>query len=142
MAKPLKFSELSLDDKNYGEDLTKGMTDSDTRLMEMLAAQAAHASASGLDDEDAIATNEELSEDQKREMLQKALNMAASNGNVELINKIMSGKARQYIDLNAQDEDGTPPLIYASCFVCACILRQTPPPLKPLPASVPEEAGD
>lgn len=116
VAKPLKFSELSLDDKNYGEDLTKGMTDSDTRLMEMLAAQAAHASASGLDDEDAIATNDDLSEDQKREMLQKALNMAASNGNVNLINKIMSGKARQYIDLNAQDEDGTPPLIYASCF--------------------------
>lgn len=117
VAKPLKFSELSLDDKNYDEDLTKGMTDSDTRLMEMLAAQAAHASASGLDDEDAIATNEKLSDEQKREMLQKALNMAASNGNVDLVNKIMSGKARQYVDLNAQDEDGTPPLIYASCFV-------------------------
>lgn len=117
VAKPLKFSELSLDDKNYDEDLTRGIPDSDTRLMEMLAAQAAHASASGLEDEDSIATNEETSDEQKRDLLQKALNMAASNGNVEQINKILTGKAKGYVDINAPDEDGTPPLIYASCFV-------------------------
>lgn len=120
VAKPLKFSELSLNDKNYDEDLTGGMTDSDTRLMEMLAQQAAHASAAGLEDEESIATNEKLSDDQKREMLQKALNMAASNGNVEQVNRILSGKAKQFVDVNAPDEDGTPPLIYASCFVCDC----------------------
>lgn len=119
VAKPLKFSELSLDDKNYDEDLTRGIPDSDTRLMEMLAAQAAHASASGLEDEDSIATNEEMSDEQKRDMLQKSLNMAASNGNVEQINKILTGKAKGYVDINAPDEDGTPPLIYASCFVRA-----------------------
>ncbi|PSR83246.1 DIL and ankyrin domain-containing protein [Coniella lustricola] len=115
VAKPLKFSDLSLDD-NYDQDLTRGIPDSDTRLMEMLAAQAAHSSASGLEDEEAIATNEKLSEDEKKEMLQKVLNIAASNGNVEQINNILSGQARQYVDLNAPDEDGTPPLIYASCF--------------------------
>lgn len=126
MAKPLKFSELSLDDKNYDENLTRGMPDSDTRLMEMLAAQAAHASASGLDDEDSIATSEKLSDAEKREMLQKALNMAASNGNVEQINKILSGKAKEFVDMNAPDEDGTPPLIYASCFVraLACCVKR------------------
>lgn len=116
LAKPLKFSDLSLED-NYDEDITRGIPDSDTRLMEMLAAQAAHSSASGLDDGEAIATNEKLSEDEKKEMLQKVLNIAASNGNVEQINNILSGKARSYVDLNAPDEDGTPPLIYASCFV-------------------------
>lgn len=117
VAKPLKFSDLSLDDKNYDEELTRGIADSDTRLMEMLAAQAAHNSGAGLDDGDAIATNDKLSDQEKRDMLQKVLNMAASNGNVEQVNKILKGKARDYVDVNAQDEDGTPPLIYASCFV-------------------------
>lgn len=116
VAQPLKFSDLSLDDKNYDEDLARGIADSDTRLMEMLAAQAAHNSGAGLDDGDAIAINDKLSDDEKREMLQKVLNMAASNGNVEQVNKILNGKAKEYVDVNAQDEDGTPPLIYASCF--------------------------
>ncbi|KAH8770162.1 DIL domain-containing protein [Diaporthe sp. PMI_573] len=116
VAKPLKFSDLSLDDKNYDEDLTRGISDSDTRLMEMLAAQAAHSSGPGFEDEAAIAANEELSGDEKKKMLQKALNMAASNGNVTQVNRILSGKAKEYVDINAPDEDGTPPLIYASCF--------------------------
>lgn len=116
VAKPLKFSDLSLDDKNYDEDLTRGISDSDTRLMEMLAAQAAHSSGPGFEDEAAIAANEELSEDEKKKMLQKALNMAASNGNVAQVTRILSGKAKEYVDINAPDEDGTPPLIYASCF--------------------------
>lgn len=117
MAKPLKFSELSLNDRDYDEDLTTGMTDSDTRLMEMLAAQAAHSAGPGFDDQDAIATNDELSEDEKKQMLQKILNMAASNGNKEQVKRILAGKAQKYVDVNAPDEDGTPPLIYASCFV-------------------------
>lgn len=116
VAKPLKFSDLSLDDKNYDEDLTRGVSDSDTRLMEMLAAQAAHSSGPGFEDEAAIAANEELSEDEKKKMLQKALNMAASNGNVTQVNRILAGKAKEYVDINAPDEDGTPPLIYASCL--------------------------
>lgn len=85
--------------------------------MEMLAAQAAHSSGPGFEDEAAIATNEELSEDEKKKMLQKALNMAASNGNVTQVNRILAGRAKDYVDINAPDEDGTPPLIYASCFV-------------------------
>lgn len=117
VAKPLKFSGLSLTDKNYNEDLTRGMSDSDTRLMEMLAAQAAHTAASGLADEDAIVSNEKMPESEKKELLQKVLNMAASNGNVDQVNKILTGKAKEYVDINAQDDDGTPPLIYASCFV-------------------------
>lgn len=86
--------------------------------MEMLAAQAAHSSGPGFDDENAIATNEKLSEDEKRKMLQKALHMAASNGNVDQVKGILTGRAREYVDMNALDEDGTTPLIYASCFVC------------------------
>ncbi|KIH95229.1 hypothetical protein SPBR_03900 [Sporothrix brasiliensis 5110] len=119
LAKPLGFGDLTLNDPNYSEDLTKGhVPDSDTRLMEMLAAQAALSNnAAAIDeDADAVASNEELSDDDKRATLQRIFNMAASNGNVVQVRKILDGPARPFIDLNAPDEDGTPPLIYASCF--------------------------
>lgn len=85
--------------------------------MEMLAAQAAHQANPGLDDEETILANEKLSEAEKKDALQKTLHMAASNGDVERVTKLLSGKAKALIDINAPDEDGTPPLIYASCFV-------------------------
>jgi hypothetical protein len=117
LAKPLNFRNLSLNDPDYDDNVTKGPKDSDTRLMEMLAAQAAHQSGSGFEDEDEIVNDEKLPDSEKKEKLQKALNMAASNGDVERIGKLLNGKAKEYIDINAEDEDGTPPLIYASCFV-------------------------
>ena len=117
LAKPLTFGDLTLDDPNYREDVTKGGPDSETRLMEMLAAQAAHSAGTAFDDEDAIAADEQRSDDEKRDVLQRILIMAASNGNVESVNKILNGKGRQYVDINAPDDEGTPALIYASCFV-------------------------
>ena len=117
-AKPLQFNNLSLDDNGYVDDLmTQRLEDSDARLMEMLAAQAAHRDGSADEDEDAVASNEKLSDDEKRDTLQKALNMAASNGDVERIQKILGGRAKEFVDINAPDEEGTAPLIYASCFV-------------------------
>jgi hypothetical protein len=107
-----------LDDNGYVDDLmTQKLEDSDARLMEMLAAQAAHRDGSADEDEDAVATNEKLSDAEKRDTLQKALNMAASNGDVERIQKILGGEAKEFVDINAPDEEGTAPLIYASCFV-------------------------
>lgn len=91
--------------------------DSDTRLMEMLAAQAAHRDGNAAQDEDAVASDDKLSESEKKETLQKHLNMAASNGDVDRIERILSGKAKQFVDIDAPDEEGTAPLIYASCFV-------------------------
>ena len=85
--------------------------------MEMLAAQANHLSGPDLEDEQAIIDDEKLSESEKKSMLQKALNMAASNGDVERLKRLLEGNARPYVDVNSPDEDGTPPLIYASCFV-------------------------
>ncbi|KAI1506603.1 hypothetical protein F5X99DRAFT_364923 [Biscogniauxia marginata] len=116
LAKPLQFSNLTLDDPGFEGDLTKGVGDSESRLMEMLAAQAQHHGGQPFDDADAIVADEKLSEDEKRSMLQKALNMAASNGDLEHVNKILTGKAKPFVDVNAPDEDGTPPLVYASCF--------------------------
>ncbi|ORY64029.1 uncharacterized protein BCR38DRAFT_457832 [Pseudomassariella vexata] len=117
LAKPLQFSDLTLDDPDYDQqDLAKGMPDSDTRLMEMLAAQAQRHGGAGLGDADAIASDDKIPEDEKHKMLQKSLAMAASNGDLEHVKKIVEGKAKPFVDVNAPDEDGTPPLVYASCF--------------------------
>lgn len=122
MAKPLNFGNLSLNDAEYGEDITKAPADSDARLMEMLAAQAAHKAGPGLEDEETIANNEKLSDSEKKEMLQKILTMAASNGDVDKVKKLLEGSSKSLVDVNASDEDGTPPLIYASCFVSQVVL--------------------
>lgn len=116
LAKPLDFGALSLGDQDYADERQSPISN-EARLMEMIAAQAAHSSGPGFGDEDTIVADEKLSDDEKRDMLQKSLAMAASNGDVDRINKITTGKARDFVDLNAPDEDGTPALIYASCFV-------------------------
>lgn len=126
LAKPLQFNNLSLDDPEYGDDfiLQRG-ADSDTRLMEMVAAQAAHRDGSASEDEDMIAASESLSETEKRDLLQKALNMASSNGDVERIQRLLGGKAKQYVDVDMPDEEGTAPLIYASCFVSTTVCHSS-----------------
>lgn len=121
LAQPLQFNNLTLDDPDeYGAILTTrrfgGAVDSEGRLLEMLAAQAAHRDGSASEDEDTVASNEKLSEGEKKEMLQKALNMAASNGDMERIERLLKGKARKFVDPNAPDDEGTAPIIYASCF--------------------------
>jgi len=118
LAKPLDFGSLSLNDRAYDDDVTKAPKDSDARLMQMLAAQAAaHQAGHGVEDENAIADDEKKTDDEKRDLLQKSLHMAASNGDVAKVTSLLSGKPKTYVDVNAPDEDGTPPLIYASCFV-------------------------
>ncbi|KAK6366559.1 hypothetical protein LTS17_010645 [Exophiala oligosperma] len=116
-ARPLDF-DLHLDTPAYDDAETYArLQDSDSRLMEMVAAQAQHREdGSPGQDEDAIATDDNLSPAEKKEILQKSLNMAASNGDVVRIRKLVGGSAKEYVDVNQPDEDGTVPLIYASCF--------------------------
>jgi hypothetical protein len=117
LAKPLQFNNLTLDDPDYDRDLTKGIVDSDTRLMEMMQAQAQHRGGQTFEDVDTVAEDDTLSDEEKKTTLQKALNMAASNGDLVQVTKILSGPVKAFVDVNAPDEDGTPPLVYASCFV-------------------------
>lgn len=128
-AKPLSFS-LALDDHTHDSEhelRNRDMEDSDARLMEMLAAQAAHREVDSLGaDEETIAADESLTVAEKRDILQKSLNMAASNGDVERVRKLVQGSAKSFVDVNMPDEEGTVPLIYASCFVsspCRSIRR-------------------
>ncbi|KAL8767238.1 MAG: hypothetical protein Q9194_006046 [Teloschistes cf. exilis] len=115
-AKPLAFN-LSLDDPVYDEEATYRIEDSDSRLVEMLAAQAAHRedeAAAG--DDDAIVADKLLPENEKKALLQRSLQMAASNGDAERVKKVLEGEAKSYIDVNAADEEGRAPIVYASCF--------------------------
>jgi hypothetical protein len=107
---------IGLNYRDEEEDV-KGIEESERRLESMMAQQAAfRVDGSGLDDEE-IATSTKLSDQEKKDLLQKALNMAASNGEEERVRKLLKGEASKIIDVNAPDEEGTSPLIYASCFV-------------------------
>lgn len=117
LAKPLNFGDLSLNDSNENDFIDSGPKDSDARLMEMLAAQAAHRNEAALEDEDAIINNDKMTESEKKDILQRALTMAASNGDTERVKKLLEGEAKPFVDVNLADDDGTPALIYASCFV-------------------------
>ena len=81
----------------------------------MLASQARLQDNGGIDEE-ALLSDEKLSSEDKKEILQSMLTMAASNGDVEKIRRLLHGKAKDHIDINAPDAEGTPSLIYASCF--------------------------
>ena len=86
--------------------------------MEMLAAQAHHREdGNSVEDEDTIATDQKIPLDEKKAALQKSLNMAASNGDVKRVRRLVSGPPKDFVDVNAPDDEGTVPLIYASCFV-------------------------
>lgn len=115
-SQPLAFN-LSLDD--HDDDIaTRSLEDNDSRLMEMLAAQAAHREdGSAVENEEAIARDKMMSDTEKKAVLQKSLHNAASNGDVEQVGRLLHGPARKYVDLNGPDEEGTAPIIYASCFV-------------------------
>ncbi|KAF2477827.1 uncharacterized protein BDR25DRAFT_250102 [Lindgomyces ingoldianus] len=116
-ARPLSFN-LSLDDPTFGgdEDIQQ-LEDSDSRLVQMLAHQARLKNDnSGNGDEAKVVADEKLSDDEKREALQGLLTLAASNGENDRVQRLLNGKAREYIDIDAVDAEGTPPLVYASCF--------------------------
>ncbi|KAI9725158.1 MAG: hypothetical protein M1828_003500 [Chrysothrix sp. TS-e1954] len=110
--------DLSLEDGGYENGAEHTHTDHvAVRLDRMLAQQAAHRE-DGVEgaDEEAIAKDKDMSDTNRKQILQKSLIMASSNGESERLGRLLEGSAKQYIDLNASDDDGTPPLIYAACF--------------------------
>jgi len=52
---------------------------------------------------------------EKKKILARLFSRAASNGDRARLQDML-GHFRDWIDLDAQDEDGTSPLIYAACF--------------------------
>ncbi|KAF2195294.1 ankyrin [Zopfia rhizophila CBS 207.26] len=114
-ARPLSFN-LALDEPSFGDEDIQQLEDSDSRLVQMLAHQARLKNDSGSGDEAKVVADDKLSSDEKREALQGLLTLAASNGELDRVRRLMNGKAKEYIDVNTVDAEGTPPLVYASCF--------------------------
>lgn len=118
-AKPLAFN-IQPDSPSYDDDETAArIEDSDARLMEMLAAQAQHHrdnGATSAESEDAVVNDDKLAKEEKTGILQKSLIMAASNGDVDRVKRLVNGAAKEYVDVNVVDDDGTGALVYASCF--------------------------
>lgn len=113
-ARPLSFN-LALDDPSFGDDDMHQLEDSDSRLVQMLAHQA-RLKNDNAGDEATVVADDKLSHDEKREALQGLFTLATSNGELVRVKRLLEGKASEYIDIDAVDAEGTPPLVYASCF--------------------------
>lgn len=114
LSQPLKFN-LAL---NEPDDSHAFGGNDDARIAQMLAthAKTADDDDSGETAEDEILQDGELSKAHKTKSLHELLFMAASNGDVQRIQRLVRGKASEYIDIDGVDMEGTPPLVYASCF--------------------------
>ena len=114
-AQPLNFN-LALhepdDDGAFGND--------DAHLAHMLAVQGRTASVvdagETLEDDDDVLQDDKLSREDKSQALQNLLFMAASNGDARRVQRLLRGPASELITLDDVDAEGTPPLVYASCF--------------------------
>jgi hypothetical protein len=114
--KPLNFN-LALNEPDEDDAFGRDFGHDDARMVQMLAAQARKGDAdSGETEEDEVLNDDQLSRDQKEQNLQDFLFMAASNGDVQRVHRLVRGAASELVDLDAVDTEGTPPLVYASCF--------------------------
>lgn len=82
----------------------------------MLAASARSPANIAETEEDEVLASEKLSRDQKAKALQDFLFLAASNGDVERVRRLVRGEASELLEIDAADAEGTPPMIYAACF--------------------------
>jgi hypothetical protein len=112
-ARPLSFN-LSLDDSS--DPSLQRLEDDDSKLVQMLASKARLEEDAVNAGEDAVLADDTLSDTEKRDALQSMFTMAASNGEVERVNALLNGPAKEWVGVDRPDAEGTPPLIYASCF--------------------------
>ncbi|QIW96320.1 hypothetical protein AMS68_001838 [Peltaster fructicola] len=112
-SKPLNFN-LSL---NEPDDYEAFGGNDDARIAQMLATQTkSPEDSTGEAAEEEILHDDALSREQKTQALHELLFMTASNGDARRVQTLVRGKASDYIDINSVDTEGTPPLVYASCF--------------------------
>ncbi|KAK5115571.1 hypothetical protein LTR62_001230 [Meristemomyces frigidus] len=116
LAKPSFSLHLNHDDTHDAFDGDFG--NEDTRIAAMLAARARKPSDvdASETEEDEIMSDDRLSRDQKAQALQDYLFMAASNGDATRVQRLVRGKSSDLVEINGIDSEGTPPLVYASCF--------------------------
>lgn len=68
-------------------------------------------------DDERVIDRTDLDDAAKRQRMNKLLSRAASSGDLAKVNHLLKDeRLRAYIDVDAKDEDGATPLIYAACF--------------------------
>ncbi|GAB7360934.1 hypothetical protein MBLNU230_g0918t1 [Neophaeotheca triangularis] len=113
-AQPLNFN-LALHEPDDDDDGAFG--NDGTRFASMYSAQARKDDSNpGEAEEDDVLQDEKLSREQKTSALQDLLFMAASNGDAGRVIRLVRGEASEFLKIDAVDSEGTPPLVYASCF--------------------------
>jgi len=71
----------------------------------------------------AILDDSSLPKEHKSEQLQELFSRAASNGDIQCVRSIIQGAAREFVDIDMEDEDGMIPLIHAACFGHVDVVR-------------------
>ena len=69
-----------------------------------------------LEDDDTLIHRTDLDDATKRRKMTKLFCRAATTGDVDKVTQWLDEPYRAYIDIDARDQDGTTPLIYAACF--------------------------
>jgi hypothetical protein len=114
-AKPLTFN-LALNEPDDDGAFGQGFGNDEARMAEMLAGSTSKVGDAGELEEEAILNDEQLSHEEKTKSLQDFLFMAASNGDARRVQRLVRGAASNLIRIDEVDAEGTPPLVYASCF--------------------------
>lgn len=115
IAKPLTFN-LALHEPDDEGAFGRDFGNDDARVAQMLAAQSQKSPDAGEAEEDEVMSDEKLSREEKSKALQDFLFMAASNGDAARVQRLVRGSASDLIEIDGVDSEGTPPLVYASCF--------------------------
>ena len=71
----------------------------------------------------AVVDDIHLSNEEKAIQLQILFSRAASNGDIQCVWSMLQGSAREFIDVDGEDEEGITPLIHAACFGHADVIR-------------------
>jgi ankyrin repeat protein len=71
----------------------------------------------------AVLDDSHLSKEERTSQLQSLFSRAASNGDIRCVRSMLKGPAMEYIDIDVEDEDGSTPLIHASCFGHADVVQ-------------------
>jgi ankyrin repeat protein len=77
----------------------------------------------------AVVDDAHLSNEEKTTQLQSLFSRAASNGDIRCVCSMLQGSARDFIDIDAEDDEGSTPLIHAACFGHADVIRARSIPL-------------
>ncbi|KAI8332344.1 hypothetical protein BC941DRAFT_436389 [Chlamydoabsidia padenii] len=121
MARHMKDNYKELSDILNSQQLTvnaSSVTSLDDEVTDTISSLSSSTNVVMCDDE-RIVDQSDIDDTTKRIKMNKLFSRAASSGDLERLELFLKGdnnKYRQYIDINVKDEDGTTPLIYASCF--------------------------